>query len=396
MVLWRGRRPARGDGRGADARPLARRRICVARRGHGGVGTARARGAVRGPETGRPAGAARRRRGRTARGGRSRWRAQRPPRRCAAALAPRSLVRAGARLARRWVARGRGRWRGRRRGRRGGRRGRRDGPHGQDDGGLAAVAPRRRRVRGDARFGRDAPRAARPRARGRAVRTHATRGTHPRWRPRDRGECGTAARVCALLRRFRLRALRTQRVRRGRGCGAGGGGDAGMGAGAGGGRAMRARFLGVLAVGAALVARGLAAQGTRMSEACVGSETEIYLRALALNGLLGGEAWSLRPFSPATLERWSHDSLGAHPWMGHLGAAPGQGITVLRPSVSTSYNSAFPWGFNDGAVWQGKGANVWGTAGAEGRWGVLTIRFEPVAFLAQNASFPLLVPESGP
>ncbi|MHB1313835.1 MAG: capsule assembly Wzi family protein, partial [Gemmatimonadaceae bacterium] len=50
----------------------------------------------------------------------------------------------------------------------------------------------------------------------------------------------------------------------------------------------------------------------------------------------------------------------------------------------------YPWGFNDGAIWQGKGANVAATLGFGARWRMISLRVEPVIFRAQNGDFQLL------
>jgi hypothetical protein len=52
-------------------------------------------------------------------------------------------------------------------------------------------------------------------------------------------------------------------------------------------------------------------------------------------------------------------------------------------------NSSFPYGFNDGPVWAGKGATISLQGGIAGRVGPLSYEVAPVAFLAQNAEFAL-------
>ncbi len=53
-------------------------------------------------------------------------------------------------------------------------------------------------------------------------------------------------------------------------------------------------------------------------------------------------------------------------------------------------NSGFPWGSNDGPMWQGRGANAALALTASVRWGRLTAVAAPVAFIAQNSRFPLM------
>ena len=130
-----------------------------------------------------------------------------------------------------------------------------------------------------------------------------------------------------------------------------------------------------------LVTPGLAgAQGPRWNETWVGSDWEVYARALADRGLLGGEPWSARPFAPPTIRAWaaaSRDSVAT------------ASLSVLRPSISSSYNSGFAWGMSDGPVWQGRGLNAWATAGLVWHFGNLSARIEPLFQYGQNRQFEL-------
>ncbi len=148
----------------------------------------------------------------------------------------------------------------------------------------------------------------------------------------------------------------------------------------------------VLVLLTAAVAPRLVAQGVP----AVGSEIESYLRLLAVNGVLAPQAWSARPFAPAVYARWLGDTLTPHPWRARLvGAGPGTGGRLLPTSVALSYNSALPWGTNDGAVWQGKGVTAWVSSGVGWRAGPLSVQLDPVAFVAQNAAFALVPPIYG-
>ncbi|HEY5219832.1 MAG TPA: capsule assembly Wzi family protein [Gemmatimonadaceae bacterium] len=143
--------------------------------------------------------------------------------------------------------------------------------------------------------------------------------------------------------------------------------------------------------------RTVHAQGTEWNEATVGSDWELYARALAARGMLSDEPWAIRPFSPAVLDKWSASLSAAHPWKDRLPqrtTAP-KTFELLRPSVEISGNSAYAWGSNDGPVWQGKGVNAWATMGAVWRWGHISARFEPLVEYAQNEAFQLeTVPKS--
>lgn len=153
---------------------------------------------------------------------------------------------------------------------------------------------------------------------------------------------------------------------------------------------MRRMGLGGLALClAALTPLALRAQGTEWSEATVGSEWEVYARALAIRGMLPGEPWAIRPFAPLVLDQLAAAIPADNPWASRLPrlAAPVTGFHMLRSSGEVSLNSGFPWGFYDGPVWQGKGVNAWATAGGTWRYGHFSARLEPLVDYAQNASF---------
>ena len=126
----------------------------------------------------------------------------------------------------------------------------------------------------------------------------------------------------------------------------------------------------------------------------VNDETERYLRALEVRGLTKLEPWSIRAFSPIQLQRLvATDS--AHPWRGRLApsplTAPGPGVRweLLAPETRLVFNSRFPYGFNDGAVWAGRGLTTAVQGGIGLRYGVLTAVVEPIVFRAENGDFPL-------
>jgi hypothetical protein len=64
-------------------------------------------------------------------------------------------------------------------------------------------------------------------------------------------------------------------------------------------------------------------------------------------------------------------------------------MQVLPIEAQAIYNSAFPYGFNDGPIWAGKGLTGALSGGAAGRVGPLSFQLEPMVFDAQNLAFPL-------
>src|SRR5829696_4791719 len=112
-----------------------------------------------------------------------------------------------------------------------------------------------------------------------------------------------------------------------------------------------------LAAAALVVAPPLRAQGTSPDlrpEATAGSEAERYLRVLQVAGVAPLYPWSLRAFSPAEVDRLASGS-APHPWSSRLppadSARGGVRGGLLRPSLRGVYNTAYPLGWNDGAVW---------------------------------------------
>lgn len=124
-------------------------------------------------------------------------------------------------------------------------------------------------------------------------------------------------------------------------------------------------------------------------EVTVGSEAELYVRAMQIRGTWTGEGTAIRPYGPQVVQRWMGDSVMAHPWQARF-TADSSHVQMLRPSVALNYNSAFPWGFNDGATWAGRGTTAVATAGFVARWRWASIRIEPLFFRAENRAFTLL------
>ena len=127
------------------------------------------------------------------------------------------------------------------------------------------------------------------------------------------------------------------------------------------------------------------------SEVFVGSEVESYLRVLQLRGIVPEQPWSLRPFSPAELDRLAPPDSG-HPWAGRYGfrSPDRESLAPIRPGVSAIVNTTFPYGHNDGAVWAGRGVTLVADAGFRARLGLLSLTIDPIAFVAQNAAFRLI------
>jgi hypothetical protein len=130
------------------------------------------------------------------------------------------------------------------------------------------------------------------------------------------------------------------------------------------------------------------ARSVTMLDFTTGSEYEDYLRVLQISGKVPLYPWSIRGFSRRQIERLAlADSTG--PWKlrgrfssSHLSAGP------LR--LGATFNSAYPYGANDGPLWAGRGLTVAASGGASGYVGPLSFAIDPMAFSAANRQFELL------
>jgi hypothetical protein len=127
-------------------------------------------------------------------------------------------------------------------------------------------------------------------------------------------------------------------------------------------------------------------------EVFVGSETETYLRYLDLTDTTSSASWQIRPISPPQLKKLAAPIAGS-PWSARLAgyADPGRlfRIGLLSPNANVRYNSQFPYGSNDAAIWAGRGATLAAQAGVYADIGPLSISIMPMVFRAENTSFPV-------
>ena len=143
------------------------------------------------------------------------------------------------------------------------------------------------------------------------------------------------------------------------------------------------------------IARPLAAQVSSGSSTrelvAVNSEVERYLRVLQDKGVVPAYSWDIRAFGPRDLDTLIPVTKN-HPWAARVmrPAKTGTDFYLLAPQAALIYNSAFPYGFNDGAIWAGRGVTGAVQAGFGGHVGPVSFTVEPIAFRAQNSSFALL------
>src|SRR6266550_3550019 len=155
---------------------------------------------------------------------------------------------------------------------------------------------------------------------------------------------------------------------------------------------LRLRFVFYIAVAAfSIIAApqlGAQARSVSMLDFTTGSDYEDYLRVLQIAGKVPLYPWSIRGFSRREIEKLAlADSTG--PWKlrdkfssSHFSAGP------LR--FGTTFNSAYPYGANDGPLWAGRGLTVAASGGVSGYVGPLSFAIDPMAFSAANRPFELM------
>jgi hypothetical protein len=96
---------------------------------------------------------------------------------------------------------------------------------------------------------------------------------------------------------------------------------------------------------------------------------------------------------------WSIDEGAVHPWQNlNLGTPRYFLDSKLKlrfygPELFTSFNTAAPYGQNDGALWQGKGFNTSLTGGIRFEGYGVEATFKPQLAFSQNAAFDIMKPE---
>lgn len=137
--------------------------------------------------------------------------------------------------------------------------------------------------------------------------------------------------------------------------------------------------------------------GVRLAhEVFAGSEVESYLRALNISG--GGQPlpWSVRAFGPREIQRLLPGD-SAHPWLGRYDLRPRRRgepyLAAIGPGGIGVYNSAFPYGHNDGPVWAGRGLTYAVSGGMAAGIGPISLTLAPIAFRAENDDFELRYPD---
>jgi hypothetical protein len=125
----------------------------------------------------------------------------------------------------------------------------------------------------------------------------------------------------------------------------------------------------------------------------VGSETENYLRYLQARGEAPLSQWSVRAFGPREVDALLSRTTSDDPLRSFERPVRNTGRLRVQVAPLTGdgwYDTGFPFGGNDGAVWRGRGLTAAAQWGVALRYGALSIEVKPIAFWAENRDFPLM------
>ena len=132
--------------------------------------------------------------------------------------------------------------------------------------------------------------------------------------------------------------------------------------------------------------------GTIQYELFADSPGEVYLRYLQSMGLVPLYPWSIRAFSPREIDRLVPKDT-VHPWVNrfrdHTSKLGPVRYSLIQPTTSFRYNSAFAYGSNDGPIWAGRGLTSAVQLGFQAAWGPVSLKVAPMAFRAENQYFSI-------
>lgn len=148
------------------------------------------------------------------------------------------------------------------------------------------------------------------------------------------------------------------------------------------------------------------------SQEALKSAEEDYYDFLSLQGLANRPALNYRTLSDGQWQLEGAAAEGGHPWAGNnlgstvtlwqagspadnwfaRGLFQGLAMKVYGPEWYNSYNTAAPYGQNDGALWQGRGYNTSLTAGIRFEGYGFELTFRPQLSFSQNLAFDYIKP----
>jgi hypothetical protein len=150
----------------------------------------------------------------------------------------------------------------------------------------------------------------------------------------------------------------------------------------------RARNLAVICLSLVFAQKISAQSHVTMLDFTTGSEMEDYLRVMQIAGNVPLYPWSIRGFSRREITRLATaDSIGPWKLRDRFKTGP---LTVGPLRVGATFNTAYPYGHNDGPVWAGRGLTSVISGGFAAALGPVSLAIDPLAFRANNTAFDLL------
>jgi hypothetical protein len=135
--------------------------------------------------------------------------------------------------------------------------------------------------------------------------------------------------------------------------------------------------------------------GNAFSQEILLSPNELYYDFLALSGYIERPYLNYRTLSDSV---WDYSGSSNRIWQ-ETGIENKRSINediayrIYGPALFTSYNSTYPYGQNDAALWQGKGFNSSISGGARLELYGFELTFLPQVAFSQNKSFRLVSPD---
>ncbi|WP_424961474.1 capsule assembly Wzi family protein [Ekhidna sp.] len=115
-----------------------------------------------------------------------------------------------------------------------------------------------------------------------------------------------------------------------------------------------------------------------------------YYRVLEIKNQSLGKRLNL---FPSIISPYKTDSLKWNPWDFNKSDNKKK-IAILPLRLANHYNTKYARGYNDGAVWKGKGLTSSLQGGVQGKLGMLEYTFAPIIYYSQNADLEL-APQQG-
>jgi len=123
----------------------------------------------------------------------------------------------------------------------------------------------------------------------------------------------------------------------------------------------------------------------------VGDPFEDYLRVLQIVGEADLGSFTVRPIASGGVSLSSANRAWTARELGFGTSAGEPTLELIDPRLRTYFNSSYPVGQNDGAVWQGKGVTSALDLGVGASWRSLSLTLRPTVIHNQNARFELAV-----